>query len=85
MNVFDIEFPGSKIFYFRPISFVDKTSQVKAVPNFSDMHNRLFNKAESIDEVLNRHEHRGKILLSGKKPTASQSKIIDFQNSQCFF
>lgn len=66
------------IFVF--FSFIAK-SHVKPAPNFGDMHNRLFKKTESIDEVRNRHETRAKLLLSGKKPTTAQSK----PNKHCIF
>lgn len=52
-------------------------SAVKKAPNFTNMHNRMFNKTESIAENINRHDQRAKLLLSGKKPTQApaQGKI----------
>lgn len=59
--------------------FIGK-SAVKSAPNFGNIHKRIFEKAESIDEAVTRHDERAKLLLSGKKPTAaSKSKSI------CFF
>lgn len=48
-------------------------SGVKRAPNFSQLHNRMFNKIESIAETRDRHDQRAKLLLSGKKPTQAQA------------
>lgn len=43
------------------------TKRVK-VPDFSQIHNNLFEKMESIDETIHRQAARAKNLMSGKKP-----------------
>ncbi|XP_055305262.1 deoxynucleotidyltransferase terminal-interacting protein 2-like [Sitodiplosis mosellana] len=48
-------------------------SAVKRAPNFTNMHNRMFDKIESITETRDRHDQRAKLLLSGKKPTQAQA------------
>lgn len=45
------------------------------MPNFKNIHGRHFKKAESIDESCKNRENRAQLLLSGKKPTAAQSKF----------
>lgn len=60
------------MYYFYQIS-VKSTAGV--VPNFENLHNRMFEKAESIVENRNRHDQRAMQLMSGKKPTEIPSKI----------
>lgn len=49
-------------------------SAVKQAPNFTNLHNRMFKKAESIAETRERRDQRAKLLLSGKKPTQAPAQ-----------
>lgn len=50
-------------------------SKVKSVPNFKELHHRIFEKDIPINEIQNHIQERAKMVKSGKKAEDNKGKF----------